>query len=120
MTALEREVRQKTAEEIAAEEVDSYLERVEKQVEVDNDGGAVKPVVSGQVSLPKQIVDDHGQVVAQSVPDEAEIVLPLTEGEMKTGLKSKVSNSLRWLAEWSVMIIKKYPGRVFYRQVGNE
>lgn len=39
MTALEREVRQKTAEEIAAEEVDSYLERVEKQVEVDNDGG---------------------------------------------------------------------------------
>ena len=58
--------------------------------------------------------------MAQSVPDEAEIVLPLTEGEMKTGLKSKVSNSLRWLAEWSVMIIKKYPGRVFYRQVGNE
>ena len=41
MTALEREVRQKTAEEIAAEEVDSYLERVEKQVEVDNDGGGV-------------------------------------------------------------------------------
>lgn len=120
MTALEREVRQKTAEEIATEEIDSYLEWVEKQVEVDDDGGGVRPVVGGQVNLPKQIVDDQGQVVAQSVPDEEEIVLPLTENEMKTGLKSKVSNSLRWLAEWSVMIIKKYPGRVFYRQASNE
>lgn len=120
MAALEREVRQKTAEEIAAEEIDSYLERVEKQVEVDDDGGGVRPVGGGQVNLPRQIVDDQGQVVAQSVPGEVEIVLPLTENEMKTGLKSKVSNSLRWLAEWSVMIIKKYPGRVFYRQAGNE
>ena len=120
MTAPEREVRQKTAEQIAAEEIDNYLERVEKQVEVDGDGGGVRPVVSGQVSLPKQIVDDQGQVVARSVPSEMEIVLPLTEKEMKTGLKSKVSNSLRWLAEWSVMIIKKYPGRVFYKQTDNE
>jgi len=117
MAATEREPRQLTPEEIAAQQVDSYLERVEKEPEISSDvAGVVKPSPSGQVTLPSQITDDQGQVIAQSVPDEPQINLPLTESQVREGLHHKVVDSLRWLAEWSVMIIKKYPGRVFYRQ----
>ena len=114
MPIQETEPRQLTPEEIANQEIDSYLERVEKQVEISQDiAGVVKP--SGQVKMPQTITDDQGQVVAQAVGDEPPINLPLTEEQVRDGLHHKVIDSVRWLAEWSVMIIKKYPGRVFYR-----
>lgn len=113
---LEQE-RQLTPEEIAVKEIDTYLEKVEKKPEIDEDvAGLVKPVVSGQVQLPKPISDDQGQVVLQAVPDEPEIDLPLTESEVREGLHHQVVDAFRWLAEFCVMIIKKYPGRVFYKR----
>ena len=117
MAVQEREPRQLTPEEIAAQQVDSYLERVEKKPEIDPSvSGVVKPSPQGSVQMPQQITDDQGRVVAQAVSEEPDIDLPLTEGQVKEGLHHKVVDSVRWLAEWCVMVIRKYPGRVFYRQ----
>lgn len=109
----ERE-RQLTPEEIAQQQVEGYIERVEKQTEISADvANYIQP--SGQVTLPKPITDDYGQVVMQSAhQEEAAITLPLTETELRNGLHHKIIDSVRWLAEQCVYLIKKYPGRVFY------
>lgn len=116
MANQERDIRQLSPEEIAAQQVDGYLERIEKQAEISQDvAHVVKQNPAGQVQMPSQIVDDAGQVVAQAVNNDPVIDLPLTEAQVRDGLHHKMIDSVRWLAEWSVMIIKKYPGRVFYK-----
>jgi hypothetical protein len=103
-------------EEQASREVQSYIEKVEKKSEVvtDNSQTVVLPKMGNQVQT--QVGDDMGMIVAKSVQGQgkAKIVLPLTEEELRNGLHHKVVDGVRWLAEWCRMMIKKYPGRVFY------
>ena len=113
MANLEREIsRQLTPEEIAEQQIEGYLERVEKQVEIDKD---IASMVQTPPQMPQIIADDQGQVVAQAIPEDA-IDLPLTQNQVEEGLHHPVVDAVRWLAEFCVMIIKKYPGRVFYRR----
>ncbi len=101
-------------EQVAQTEVDSYIERVEKQVEStqnqQSQNNTVMPVA------PKKPVADMGRTVAAqfAVSNNPNIVLPLDQAEVETGLHRKVGEGVKWLAEWCVMMIKKYPGRVFY------
>lgn len=106
--------RQLTPEEIASQQLEGYIERVEKQPEVSADVAQfVKP--SGQVTLPAPIKDDFGQVVMQQAHAEEEaITLPLTQTKIEQGIHEKLGNSIRWLATQCVYLIKKYPGKVFY------
>lgn len=108
--------RQLTPEEIAAQKIEGYIERVEKAPEISGDvAGYVKP--QGQVTLPKPITDDFGKVVMeQARAEEPVVTLPLTETKMKEGLHHKVFEAIRWAAETCVYLIKKYPGRAFYPQ----
>ncbi len=85
-------------QEIPAEVVE-YVEKVEKE----------------NLELGKEVVHE-GQPVIQSAGggDKARVVLPMTQDELGTGMRAKVTSSARWLAEWCVRIIKKLHGRVFY------
>lgn len=115
MPAIGKETeRQLTPEEMAEAQIDGYIERIEKQTEISGDVAKyVQP--TGQVTLPKPITDDYGQVVMDSArKEDAPINLPLTEEQLQKGLHHKVFDSVRWLAETCVYLIKKYPGRVFY------
>lgn len=114
MATKEREKREKP-EEQARQEVEGYIERVEKRPEIEEEDQTGMKKGAADVSMPKQIVGDDGRVVAEAVAEEPEIDLPLSEEEVKKGLHHKVMDSIRWLAEWCVYIIKKYPGRVFYK-----
>lgn len=68
------------------------------------------------IQLPQPVTDDYGQVLVQSAGSQKpKIVLPLDEDEVIEGLHQKVINSLRWLAEWCVRVMKKASGRVFYK-----
>ena len=99
-------------EEIAAKEIDSYIERVEKKPET----GLPSPlqVAPGQTPAPAPITNKAGQVIlAPSEPPP--INLPLSEPEVREGLHHKIIDAFRWLAEFCIYLIKKYPGRVFYR-----
>lgn len=112
----ETEPETKRFEDQALQEVEGYIERVEKQVETKKPG-LLKS--SQQTVAPVQVSDDQGNIVmqaAQGKQDEVKIVLPMDEEEIKKGLHHKVWEAIRWLAEWCVFIIKKYPGRVFYKQ----
>lgn len=90
--------------EIHEEEVESWLERLER---------------GEDINLPQPVTDDQtGQVLVaparQTQP--AEMVLPVTEAVVKKGLHVKIWDSLRWLAEWSLRIFKMFPGRVVYQK----
>lgn len=106
--------RQLTPEEIARQQVEGYIERVEKEVEVPAEAQQyVSP--SGQVTLPKPVADDFGQAVMEAAQaKEAEYHLSLTEAKVAEGLHHPLVDALRWAAEQCIYLIKKYPGRVFY------
>lgn len=101
------------AENLAAKAVEGYIERIEKQAET-------KPpmVTTGQTGQAKSAVlaDDAAKKALSMAPtaQKQTIILPMDEEEVKRGLHHKVLDAIRWLAEWSIYMIKKYPGKVFY------
>lgn len=109
-----KELEPKTeAERLAAVEVEGYIEKVEKQAETKPQPASTQlPATTSAASL----ADDAAKKVMAMAPklQKQTIVLPLDEEEVKRGLHHKVIDAIRWLAEWSVYMIKKYPGRVFY------
>lgn len=110
----EREPRAPTIEEQALQEVEGYIEQVEKQTETKKPSGPLQPAKPIGASL--QVSDDQGNVVMQAAQQQkkVKVVLPLDEEGVRDGLHHKVFDAVRWLAEWCVLMIKKYPGRVFY------
>lgn len=117
MAVLGKEFDEKpSAEEIAAQEVEGYLEKIEKQVEKPPQLALIQPAPS-TAPAPLPVIDDTGKVMMQSSQSaKPTIVLPLDEAGVRNGLHHKVIDGIRWLAEWCVFIIKKYPGRVFYKK----
>lgn len=103
-------------EEMAIKEVDGYIERIKKQSENKSVASPLQP--SPKMTTSPTVSDDMGKIIMQSASSQAKpkIILPLDEEELKRGLHHKIYDAVRWLAEWSVYIIRKYPGRVFYKQ----
>ena len=87
-------------------EVEGWLEKLEKE--------------DSQLSEP--VVDDKGKVVLDSAKDETagkgkfKVVLPLTKDEVEKGLQHKVIDSVRWLAEWCLRLVKMFGNKVTYRK----
>lgn len=69
-----------------------------------------------EIQLPQPVTDDSGQVIVDSpFPQQVTISLPLTDDEVEFGLAQKVTESIRWLAEWCLRLIKITHGKIFYR-----
>ncbi|MDO8452514.1 MAG: hypothetical protein Q7S79_02060 [bacterium] len=81
--------------------LEGYLEQIEQQK-----GSAV--------------TDDAGKpALTPTGDDKVTITLPLTEDQVRDGLHHKIIDSVRWLAEWCILVIKKAHGvgvRVIYRK----
>lgn len=110
----EREIRSGRVGEQAAREVDAYVERMrgpEKKSEM-------KEREKGNMSVEKIKLRDDGkkQVSADQDEKKEKIVLPLNKEEVNKGSKVGVNKAMRWLVETCVYLIKKYPGRVFYKK----
>ena len=83
-------------------EVESWMEKLEKE--------------EGKLTQP--VTDDKGQVILDDAQKQAgfKVVLPLTKDEVDQGLRLKVIDSLRWLAEWCLRLIKMFGNKVAYRK----
>ena len=84
------------------EAVEGWLEKLERQEDI---------------KLDQPITDDQNQPVLQSATPQVtddQIILPLEETDVSQGIKQKPTSSIRWLAEWCLRVIKKFPGKVFY------
>jgi hypothetical protein len=84
-------------------EVESWLEKLEKE----------------EAQLQQPVVDDQGQVVVDDSQQQGKgfkVILPLTKDEVEKGLHHKVIDSVRWLAEWCIRMVKMFGNKVAYRR----
>ena len=83
-------------------EVESWMEKVEHH----------------EVKAPNQVVvaDQTAQMPTGDYAAQPVIVLPATQQAVKTGMKKGVQDSIRWLAEWCIKMMKKFHGLVVYRE----
>ncbi|OGD61847.1 hypothetical protein A2160_00970 [Candidatus Beckwithbacteria bacterium RBG_13_42_9] len=92
------------------------IEQKEPEPEADVKDWLRKLEEGENVNLPQPITDDFGQTLVQAAgSQEAKIILPLDEEELQLGLHQKAANSIRWLAEWCMRVMKLAAGRVFYK-----
>jgi len=115
MPAVGKEIERQIAPEQIAQPVEAvpYVEKVEKQTETQQMANTPPQQVA---SPPQQPLGDMGKIVAGqfAVQTKPKIILPVNQASMEDGLRHGVREGVRWLSEWCVMMIKKYPGRVFY------
>ena len=90
-----------------------YVERVERQAETKQ---PANPQPQPDEEKTDNRVGDMGKIVSAqfAVQTKQNIQLPYTEQEVVEGLHQKVWKGIRWASEYALMMIKKYPGRVFY------
>ena len=83
-------------------EVESWMEKVEHH----------------EVRAPNQVVvaDQTAQMPTGDYAAQPVIVLPITQQAVQIGMKKSVQDSIRWLAEWCVKMMKKFHGLVVYRE----
>lgn len=94
-------VEQEKTPEIAPE-VESFMKHVEQQPD----------------QLPQEIVIADNQEVSSVAhhPKQPVVVLPITAQDQIDGKNKDYKFSIRWLVEWSVKIMKKFSGKVIYRE----
>ena len=111
--------RQTGVDQLAAQEVQGYIDRVEKQAEssVQTSQSSAPPVLQPQIKMP---ITSVPMTMTAPKNEPVKIVLPLDRGDVERGMHAKLQDSVRWLSEWCVMMIKKYPGRVFYLTPTNQ
>jgi hypothetical protein len=121
MPAVGKEIERPLTPEVVTAPIEQvgYVEKVEKQVETQQAANTQpqQPVVKKNSTS-----DDMGKIVsAQFAAQQTKpnITLPMDQEEISEGLHHRVWEGVRWASEWCVMMIKKYPGRVFYLPPGN-
>ena len=85
-------------------EVESWLEKLEKE-----DTTIQQPVIDDQTG--QKVLEDKDKQRG-----DFKVVLPLTKDEVNKGIQHKVMDSVRWLAEWCLRMIKMFGNKVAYRK----
>jgi len=96
--------------------ITEYTRKVDIEPEVE---GWLEKLEKEDAQLAQPVVDDTGQVIlddAQKKKKGFKVVLPLTKDEVDKGLHHKVIESIRWLAEWCIRMIKIFGKKVAYRK----
>jgi len=83
-------------------EVESVIEKIERDMKGDQKKGDVQ--------------DDVSTTVVPTSDDQPAVTLPVSQDDVVQGQKLSVWESLRWLAELAIRQIKKFHGRVVYRE----
>ena len=97
--------------------ITEYTRKVDIEPEVE---GWLEKLEKEDAQLQQPVTDDKtGQVVLddlQKKKDKFKVILPLTKDEVEKGLHYKVVDSIRWLAEWCIRMIKIFGKKVAYRR----
>ena len=96
--------------------ITEYTRQVDLEPEVE---GWLEKLEKEQTQLQQPVTDDKGQVILDDAGKQQsgfKVVLPLTKDEVEKGLHHKVIDSIRWLAEWCIRMIKMFGNKVAYRR----
>ncbi|MCL5091181.1 MAG: hypothetical protein M1514_04180, partial [Patescibacteria group bacterium] len=90
---------------------------VETPPKVENPPESLVQKLEEEIALTKPITDDGGQpLLSSSAPVAPKITLPINKNTYALGLKKKVNESVRWLAEWCLRIIKIFGDKAVFRE----
>ncbi len=97
--------------------ITEYTRKVDLEPEVE---GWLEKLEKEDTSLSQVVTDDTSD---QKILEDAEedrkkfkVILPLTKEEVDQGMHGKAIDSIRWLAEWCIKMIKMFHGKVAYRR----
>ena len=97
------------------------IRSAEKEVKIPKDVASLMEKIEKRVSLSSPVTDDQGQVLLTSPQiKQAQVILPLTKTNFITGLRKGVEETVRWLAEWCLRLIKMHPGRILFKPLEEE
>ncbi len=83
------------------------VERKEGEIPPEVRDYLTKVETATEISLPQPITDEQGEVIVDdAAPKKVVIKLPLTKEKMRRGAHHKVADSLRWLTEWCLRLVK--------------
>jgi hypothetical protein len=96
---------------------ETFPVKVETEPELSPDFDPEIKEVEREIYLSKPITDDNNQpLISPPAPQNPTIVLPMSQTQYAQGLTGKVSESIRWLAEWCLRIIKIFGARAEFRK----
>jgi len=73
--------------------------------------------IEEEIYLAKPVIDDYGQpIVSSPAPVQPKITLPVSKTSYTFGLTQKVNESIRWLAEWCLRLIKIFGDKLVFRE----
>lgn len=102
------------------EEGERYPVVEEKEKEIEKEVQPYIEKIEKEIYLAKPITDDYGQtLVTAPSAQPVQVVLPVTQTTLLYGLKQKVNESVRWLAEWCLRIIKIFGSRAVFQKEEN-
>ncbi len=93
-----------------------YTRKVDLEPEVE---GWLEKLEKEDSRLQQPVTDDKGKIILDDAAKQKKgfkVVLPLTKDEVDKGLHHKVIDSIRWLAEWCIRMIKMFGSKVAYRK----
>ena len=94
--------------------------QTEVEPKLDKLDEEVKPLIQKleeEIYLAKPVTDDYGQpLVSNPAPANPKITLPITQGQFAFGLTQRVTDSIRWLAEWCLRLMKILGPKTTFRQ----
>lgn len=89
----------------------------EKEMEISKELEPFVQKIEKEIYLAKPVNDDQGQpVVTAPSAQSAQIVLPLSQKQLLYGLKQSVDDSIRWLAEWCLRLVKIFGQKITFRK----
>lgn len=99
------------------EEGERYQVVEEKEKEIEKEVQPYIEKIEKEIYLAKPVTDDYGQtLVTAPSAQPTQVILPISQSQLFYGLKQKVSESIRWLAEWCLRLIKIFGSRAVLRK----
>jgi len=103
--------------QLFADEEKFPIEVKEEPPVVDKEVEPLIKKVEEEIYLSKPVTDDAGQVlVSAPAPQNPTIILPISKATYLVGIKQKVTESVRWLAEWCFRLIKIFGQKITFRE----
>lgn len=98
-------------------ESEKYPVVVETEPEIDKEVEPLIQKIEKEIYLSKPVTDDYGQpLVSSPSPQNPTITLPVTKNTFTFGLTQKITESIRWLAEWCLRLIKIFGSQITFRR----
>lgn len=92
----------------------------EKEMEIGPEMEPFVKKIEKEIYLARPVNDQYGQpLVTAPSAQPVSIILPISQKQLLFGLKQSVNDSIRWLAEWCLRLIKIFGKKSSFRRENN-